>query len=99
MSAAGHVMEKERLLGRGGVQFLEVFNRLVGQVRGQIVSGLSLPRVNLGCVLEKKWSPLIGLASQETVEVFKAHSGGPLIEGSCLAVLITWRVMFLAEPR
>ena len=43
--------------------------------------------------------PLVGLAAHESVEIFEAHAGRPLVEWPRHAVLIGGRVMVLAEPR
>ena len=51
--AAGDVVEKERLVGRGGVQPLHVLDRLVRHVGGEVVAGLSDPRKDLGVIAEQ----------------------------------------------
>ena len=51
--AAGNVVEEERLVRRGGVQFLHVLDRLVRHVGGQVVARLADPRRDLSVVPEE----------------------------------------------
>ena len=53
MGGAGHVVDEERLVGRGGVELLDVIDGLVGHVGDQVVAGLADPRKNLRGVLER----------------------------------------------
>ena len=98
MGAAGHVVDEERLVGRGGIELSHVLDRLVRHVGGQVVAGLADPGEDLGGVLEQVRRPLVGLAAHEAVEVVEAHADGPLVEGPGRAVLIARRVVVLAEP-
>src|SRR5271154_719765 len=99
MRAAGYVVEKERLVGCGGVQVPHVLYGVVREVSGEVIAGMPNPRIDLRVILEQIRSPLVGLAAQEAVEVLKAHTRGPLLEGSgCAAVLETRSVMVFAKP-
>src|SRR6516165_2699765 len=98
MGATRDVVYEERLIRRGGIEPLYVRDGLVRQVGGEVVAGLPDPGKNLRHVLEEVRGPLVGLASQEAIEVLEAHADGPLIEWASRAVLIAWRVVVLSEP-
>src|SRR5262245_1279805 len=98
MRATGNVVDEERLVGRGRVEPLHVGDRLVRQVGGEVVAGLSDPGGNLGRVLEQERRPLVGLTAHEAIEVIEAHANGPLIVWASRAVLITWRIVVFAKP-
>src|SRR5215469_6786160 len=87
MGAAGDVVDKERLIGRGGVEPSQMSDGVVCQVGRQIVVGLSDPWENLSGVLEQIRRPLVGLAAHEAIEVVETHADGPLVEGTDRAVL------------
>src|SRR5262245_34475340 len=95
---AGHVIEKERLVWCGCVQFFYVLDSFIRQIGGQVVAGTSNPRGNGGVVSEQKGLPLVGLAAHEPVEVLKPHSARPLVERSGQAVEIGRGVMVFAKP-
>ena len=99
VAAAGNVVDEERLVGRSGVELLDVFDRLVRHVGGEVIVGFADPRKNLPVVLEQIRRPLVGLAAHEAVEVVKTHSRRPLVERAGDGVLVGWRVVVLAEPR
>src|SRR5216684_7648340 len=100
MRAAGHVIDEERLVWRGCVQIPHVPNSVVRQVSGEVVAGMSDPRVDLRMITEQIRLPLIGLPAQVAVEILKAHTRRPLIEGpGGAAVLKTGCVMVLPKPR
>ena len=42
--ATGHVIEEERLLRRGGIQFRHILDRLIRHIGDQVVAGLPDPR-------------------------------------------------------
>src|SRR3978361_748499 len=98
MRAARHVVEEERLVGRGRVQAVHVVDGFVRHVGGEVVALLADPRKNLGRVLVKIRRPLVGLAAHEPVKILKSYAYRPLVEGTGCAVQIGWGVMVLAEP-
>src|SRR4030095_3518929 len=55
-------------------------------------------REDRGMIAKEKGCPLIGFTAHEPVEVVKAHSARPLVEGSSQAVEIGRRVRVLADP-
>ncbi len=78
---AGGQVKEERLLRGYGIMLLDPVDRVVHQVRRQVVDSL-VPggrfhgcRVAIQCGL-----PLADRRAQKTVEVFEAQSGGPVIE-------------------
>src|SRR5258705_522416 len=99
MSAAGHVIEEERLVGRSRVQAAHVLDGLVRQVGGEVVAGLADPREYRGVVLEQIRRPLVGLAAHVAVEILEAHARRPLVERAGHALLKARRVVVLAKPR
>src|SRR5690349_24154846 len=96
--ATGHVIEEERLLRRGGIQFCHVFDRLVRHVGNQVVVLLSLPRENCGVIAKEKGRPMIGLATHEPVEILETHPTRPLVERAGETVEISRGIVVLAEP-
>ena len=60
---------------------------------------LALERIDLRRIAEEVRLPLVGVAADETVEIFEAHAGRPLVERSDLARGEGRRVVVLAEPR
>src|SRR5208283_5742624 len=59
---------------------------------------LALEGVDLRGVAEVVRLPLVRIAAEGTVEIFKAHAGGPLIEGPGLTRLERRGVVVLPEP-
>ena len=98
MRGARNVVDEERLVGRSGVQLLDVVDRVVGLVGNQVVAGLADPGENLRVVLEEIGLPLVGVAAHEAVEIVETHTGRPLVEWAGAAVLEGRRVVVLAEP-
>ena len=78
----GHVIEEERLVRRGRIQLVHILDGLVRHIGDQVVAGLPDPRIDLGMIAEEIGLPLIGLAAHEPIEILKAHSAGPLVEGA-----------------
>src|SRR5215467_13092710 len=99
MGATRNVVQDEGLSRRRGVQLAKIADRVVGHARRQVVAGLVAPGENLCGIAKQERRPLVSLAAHEAVEVFKAHSGGPLIERTGNAVLVVGRVVVLPEPR
>ena len=83
------------------VQFVEPPDGVVGH-RGHEVPRavrLALEGINLGRVAEEIRLPLVGVAAHESVEVFEAHAGRPLVEWSGLTALEGRCIVILTEPR
>ena len=78
---------------------VHVVDRVIGHGSGQVPAGLALVGVNRRGVAEEVGLPLVGVATDEAVEVVKAHAGWPLIERPGLAGLEGGSVVILAEPR
>ena len=57
------------------------------------------PRIDLRGVAEQVRSPLVGIATDEAVEIIEAHAVRPLSERPGLAGLVRRCVVILAEPR
>ena len=81
VGAAGHVIEEERLVWRGGVQLLHILDRVVGHIGGQVVAGFP-DHGKMGMIAEEIRRPLVGLAAHEPIEILEAHAAGPLVEGA-----------------
>ena len=99
VGAAGHVIDKERLVGRDLLELLHVLDGLIGHGRLQVPAGIALEGVDGRRVAEQVRLPLAGVAADEPVEIVEAHTVGPLIERPGLARLIRGRVVVLTEPR
>src|SRR5208282_611353 len=99
MGATGHVVDKERLVGRGCVQIAYVLDGVVRYIGGEVVIGLTDPWKDLGRIPKEVGCPLVGLASHEPIEILEAHADRPLVERPCDAVLKAWRIVILAKPR
>src|SRR5262249_39917128 len=54
--------------------------------------------IDLRCVAKQIRLPLVGIASHEAIEVFKAHPGRPQVEGSDLAGFESGSVVIFAKP-
>ena len=65
----------------------------------EVPARLALERINLRGVAEEVRLPLVGIATDEAVEIFEAHAGRPLVEGPDLARGERRRVVVLTEPR
>ena len=66
-----YVIEKERLLRGGGIQFRQILDCFVGHIGDQVVAGLPNPREDRGMIAEEIGRPLIGFTAHEPVEVPK----------------------------
>lgn len=94
-----NVVDEERLLGIERVDPVHIRDRVVGHGGRQVPARIPLERIDLRGVAEQVRLPLARVAADEAVEVFEAHSDGPLVERSVLAGLERGRVVILAEPR
>ncbi len=98
MHAARHVIEEERLVRLDLVHAVEVVDRVVRHAGDEVPARLPVEWVDLRGVAEKIRLPLVGVAADEAVEIFKSLSDGPVVEGSDLARLEGRHVVVLAEP-
>ena len=85
MGGARHVIDEERLFGSDLLELLHVLDGLIGHRRLQIPAGIVEERIDRRGVAEQVRLPLAGIAPDEAVEIFEAHSIRPLIEWPCLA--------------
>ena len=97
--AAWHVIDKERLLGRDGLDLLHVLDRLVGHGRGQVPARFAFEGEDSRRVAVQVRLPLAGVAADEAIEVLESHADRPLVERTRLRRLIEGGVVVLAEPR
>jgi hypothetical protein len=81
MGAAGDVVAEERLVRRGGVELLQVVDRVVRHAGDHVVAGVVAEREDLRGVAEEVRRPLVGLAAHEPVEVLEAHADGHWVNG------------------
>src|SRR5690242_16400693 len=95
---ARNIVKEKRLLWRGGIQFGQILDCLVGHIGDEVIAGFPDPRKDRGMIAKEKGRPLIGFTAHEAVEVIKAHSARPLVKWPSQAVKIGGRVMVLAEP-
>src|SRR5271166_2715640 len=98
MGASGHVIEEKRLVRRRRVQTAYILDRLVRQIRGEIIAGLADPRKYRGVIAIKVGRPLISLATHEAVEILKAHPRRPLVEWTGSTILVCRGVVVLTKP-
>ena len=100
MGGTGGVLDEQRLGGIGLMHPRHVVDGVIGHRGHQVPAAgrLALEGINLGGVTEQVRLPLVGVAAHETVEIFEAHAGGPLIEGPALAGLEGGHVVILAKP-
>ena len=96
---AGRVIGEERLVGRHGVLHAQPGDRLVSHVCVEVVVGIVVRRLDRPRVLDERRRPLIGVAADEAIEIFKAEADRPKIERTRLARLPVGHVVVLAEPR
>ena len=99
MGAAGHVIDKERLVRRDLLELLHVVDGLVGHGGREIPAGIALEGKDRGRVAIEVRLPLARVAADEAVEIVEAHSNRPLVERPSLGRLIGRRVVVFAEPR
>src|SRR6266702_2234727 len=98
MGSAWNVIKKERLVGCCCIEVAQMLDGLVGQIGGEVVSGLADKREDLSVVAEEIRRPLVGLPAHKAVKIFEAHARRPLIERPGDAVLKVRRIVVLAKP-
>ena len=99
MGGARHVIDEPGLAGRDLLELLDVPDGLISHRRLQVPAGIVQERIDGRRVAEQVRLPLAGVAADEAVKIFEAHSIRPLLERPGLARLIGRRVVVLAEPR
>ena len=99
MGRPGGVLYEKRLVGTDLVEPVQIVDGVVGHAGDQVPARLACKRVDLGGVAKQVRLPLVGVAADETIEVFEAHARGPLVEGAGLTGSEGGDVMVLAEPR
>ena len=99
MHAARHVVEEERLVGLDLVHAVQIVDGVIRHAGDQVPAGLAFEGIDLRRVAEQVGLPLVGIATDEAVEILEAHADGPLVEGSDLTGLEGRHVVILAEPR
>ena len=82
---ARRVLDEERLARHRLVDAVQVIDRIVGHAGDEIPFRLAGKGIDLRRVAEQIRLPLIRVAADEAVEVFKAHPGWPLVERADLA--------------
>src|SRR5580704_7406336 len=98
MGASGYVIQEKLLVRRRRVQTSHILDRLVRQICGEVIAGLADPRKYRGVIAIKVGCPLIGLATEEAVEILKAHPRRPLVEWTGSTILVYWGVVVFAKP-
>src|SRR5262249_1717987 len=95
----GSEVNEERLVGSQGLLLRDPSARLVGHVFDKVITFFGrLLWLNGSCSFIQRWVPLIGLPSNEAVEIFKATAaGGPCVEGTDGARLPHGNFMALSE--
>ncbi len=100
VGGAGGIFHEE---GLGRIDLVHVgdpVDRVVGHAGDQVpLAFLPIERIDLRGVAEQVRLPLVGVATDESVEILEAHAGRPLVERSGLACHEGRRVVVLAEPR
>ena len=74
-------------------------DRPVGHVSHEVILRIVGRWLDWLGVLDKGWSPLVGISTVEPEEVFKPHTGRPLVEWTGLAGLVIGGVVVLTKPR
>src|SRR5262249_30850806 len=98
VSGAWHVVDEPRLARSDLFELLDVLDGLVFHRGLHIPARIVEEGINRRRVAEQVRLPLARVATDEAVEVIKAHPVRPLIERSGLARLVKGRVVVLAEP-
>src|SRR5262249_53219198 len=87
MHGAWNVVDEEWLVGIDRGDAIHVFDRIVGHLSNKVPIGFTDVGVDRRRIAEKIWLPLIGITTNEAIEIVKAHTCGPLVEGPGLARL------------
>src|SRR5215469_12771034 len=98
MSPAWNVIDEEWLIRCDGIDAVHVFDGIIGHRRRQIPARMTDVGINIGGVAEQIRLPLIRIAPDKAVKVFKAHAVRPLIKWTSLASLECRRIVIFAEP-
>ena len=96
MRRASRVVDEERLVGRHRLLRLHPVDRLVGHVHGEVVVG-HLRRIDLDQSVVDERIPLVGFATDESVELVETLMGRPAVERARYAGLPGGGLVPLAE--
>ena len=99
MGGARHIIDEPGLARRDLLELLDVPDGLIRHRRLHVPAGIVQERIDGRRVAEQVRLPLAGVAADEAVKIFEAHSIRPLLERAGLARLVRGRVVVLAEPR
>ena len=99
MGPTGHVIDEEWFLWRGRVHAAQIFDGVIGHRRREVPAFVAYVGINgRGVEEEVARLPLVGVSTDEAIEILKAHAGGPAIERTRLARLKGRCVVSLAKP-
>ena len=99
MSGPRRILNEEWLARHGLIESIQIIDGLIGHACGQIPAGLALERINLRGVAVQVGLPLVGVATNKTIEILEAHAGGPLVKRPYLAGRKRRGIVVLAKPR
>ena len=85
VGGARRVLDEKRFAGHRLIHAMHVLDGIVGHAGDQIPVRLSLKGIDLGGIAEEVRLPLVGVATDETIEIFETHASGPLVERTDLA--------------
>src|SRR5262245_45685834 len=97
MSRGGSDIEEERAIGVDDLHLLHPGDRLVGDVGGEMIVGVTRARHAVAVFIEDRLV-LARIAGVEAIEIVEAEPIGPTIKGTDFAGLPDWRVVVLANP-
>src|SRR5215469_3463929 len=99
MGRACCVVSEEWLLRCYRVLHAYPVNRMIREVSVENVIGIALVWFDWLCTFEQRRTPLIGIATDETVKVVKSEPCGPEIKRPGLAGLPVGNIMIFPVPR
>src|SRR5262245_1019990 len=99
MTVTGGEVHQERIVRRDRMLGPNPVDGAISHVVDKNVVRVAERRQNRLCVLEQGGMPVVRIAAQEAVEVFKAETACPLVEWSGCALLPVRNQMVFAEPR
>ena len=99
VSRTGSKVHEERLLGGQRLLRSHPRDRLCRHIGREVVVLLLLGLAHRSRSMDNHRIPLVGLTADEAVELVKARSGWPAIEGTALANFPRWRLVVLAPGR
>ena len=95
---AGREIQKERLVGRDLLQVGDEADRLVGEIRGEVIAFLRrFRRLDLMIVVDEVGIILMGVAAEKAIIALEAAPERPAVIRAGGADLLGWRQMPLAD--